>query len=297
MDPITHALAGGLVARSTSPSWKRFWIFCFLGEAPDLDVFLGHLGPWAFILQHRGLTHSVFGVLGQAIFYVLLFSRLDREDSFSKKCGLYCLPLFLHIFFDYLTSYGVPLFSPFTLRNFQADIVTSVNIIPVLFMGFGFLQHTRPQRLWMIWIFYIALSFSGRIYAKKLVPGGGDVTTVPTLYNPLLYNGVKTDVGQRYYYCYEVNVLTRHVKEKYIVPMPPDNFIITASLGSNDVKSFFIENRWPVVRLTKTAVGWDVDWGSILFSTRGLVRGKVRVSVSEDGRILDSYRMFIFWSV
>jgi hypothetical protein len=65
---------------------------------------------------------------------------------------------------------------------------------------------------------------------------------------------------------------------------------------SADVKAFLASNRWPVARVQTVPDGWNVEWGNLLFSTRGMVRAKVRVHVAANGEVLAAERIFGFWN-
>src|SRR4051794_30138701 len=101
MDPLTHALVGGMVAKTTGGPRRRFWILMLLGEVPDLDILAAPLGPWAFWLQHRGISHSLIGFVVEALFFAWAFRKWD-PGAYWHRAALYSLPLFLHGFCDYL---------------------------------------------------------------------------------------------------------------------------------------------------------------------------------------------------
>src|SRR4051812_38611963 len=122
MDPLTHCLVGGMAAKTGGTSKRRFWIMCFLGSAPDLDVFFNGLGSWAWIIQHRGITHSLLGIVLQSLFYAWVFARWD-QGPYRERAIHYSLPIGAHILCDYLTAFGVPLFSPFIFKEYSADLM------------------------------------------------------------------------------------------------------------------------------------------------------------------------------
>jgi hypothetical protein len=97
MDPITHSLVGGLAAKTVGTTKRRFWVMMFLGTAPDLDVLFNGLGSWAFWLQHRGISHSILGIVVQTLLYAWIFQKWD-VGSYRQRAWHYFLPLFLHSF-------------------------------------------------------------------------------------------------------------------------------------------------------------------------------------------------------
>jgi membrane-bound metal-dependent hydrolase YbcI (DUF457 family) len=303
MDPLTHALVGGMVAKSVGTSRRRFWFMMFLGEAPDLDFLLSGLGGWAAIFHHRGVTHSLFGIVIQTVLYAALFARWDR-GSFRVRALQYSIPLILHVFCDYLTSFGVPLLSPFSFRDFSADLVTGLNVIPAacMLIGLAWVHYqdklgwraTRP--MWAVWALYLFLSMSGKAYADKCVACPHPATVLPTMYNPLAWRAVYADPTTHTYHEDVVDLWNGHKTSEAPLPMPNGDFPVQASMKSSGVQSFLRDNRWPLVRVHQNHSGWTVQWGNLLFSHNGLVRGKVEVEISSDGSVLSERRIFNFWN-
>ena len=307
MDPITHSLVGGLIAKTSGgPHW-RFWILVFLSSAPDLDFLAVPLGPWAFWLQHRGITHSFFGVLMQALFYAWLFRRFD-PGAYWHRAALYAVPLFLHNFCDYLTSYGVPLLSPFSFRDFSGDLAPAVTLIPALFMAWGLFRLHQQKRhgwsatrpLWAAWGLYLAFSFGSKAYASHLMKpyanGADQLAVVSGLINPFGWTAVEQWGDCCRYRSHRINVLKNAVRPGMTLETNPADPVVAITLKSERVQRYVATNRWPVARVLPASNGWNVDWGKIIFSSRGVVRGQLRVQLGSDGKVLAEYPHFTFWN-
>src|SRR5690242_4025631 len=117
MDPLSHALIGGLTAKTAGTSKRRFWLMALIAMAPDLDIFASHLGSWAANFQHRGLTHSFVGVAVMSVLFSLILGRWD-EGPFAQRASHYSLSMLSHLASDAITNFGVPLLAPFTYRGF-----------------------------------------------------------------------------------------------------------------------------------------------------------------------------------
>lgn len=304
MDPLTHCLLGGVAAKSVGTTKRRFWIMMFLGEAPDLDVLFNYLGGWAFWLQHRGISHSLIGVCLQAFFYAWVFNKMD-PGIYSRRVFHYSLPLAFHLICDGLTSYGVPLFSPFSFRDYSANLMAGMTIIPMVIMAVGLLWIIRKEKsgwfatgpIWMGWVLCLLLAYTGKSYASKYIERSpGQVTALPATINPFSWSIVRVDKEQLTYQHYAIDLLKGERRKVFELNSGRYDFPVQASMASADVQAFMRENRWPVVRTQKVDNTWVVEWGNLLFSSRGMVRGKVRVYVSEMGDIEKEEKIFGFWN-
>ncbi len=303
MDPLTHCLIGAVSAKAVKASPRRFLVMGLLGLAPDLDVIMNVFGGWAHVFQHRGITHSFIGLFLQVIFYSALLKKWDK-GSFNERAFHYSIPLALHVFCDYLTSYGVPLFSPFSLASFSWDLAGSLNLFPVaLTIGALWFLHKKELHgwkatapVWGMWVVYFMLMATGRGYAAKLTQGSGDmVTAVPSISSPLSWRALALDQKTNDYRHYEIDIWSGNVTFLGRSPQPGSDFPVQKSLNSPLVQEFMKDNRWPAVRVEETRSGWRVEWGSIIYSVRGMVRGKVAVNVSRDGAVTDQESVVSFW--
>ena len=139
MDTLTHALSGALVARATaSPrsavAVPRRVAAGFLAcAAPDLDFVIGYLGPVEYLLNHRGVTHSLILLPAWALLYSWILSKILREPGgWRALYGVVALALLAHIVGDLITSFGTIIFAP--LSDWRAAIGTTF-IIDLWFSG------------------------------------------------------------------------------------------------------------------------------------------------------------------
>ncbi len=136
MDDLTHALAGTLMAR-THPSKKRGLVLaCVFGSLiPDIDIVLTFWGKNFFITEHRGFTHSLWGLLPMSFLAAgaaWLWAR-KKEDgaSFRLLWAMALLGVLSHILLDWCTSWGTMIFWPDRAR-FSLD---HLFIIDLWYMG------------------------------------------------------------------------------------------------------------------------------------------------------------------
>ena len=142
MDTLTHALSGALLARATAPSApgpselspRARLAAGFLSCAfPDMDFVAGFAGPVEYLLNHRGVTHSVLLAPLWAILLAWLLAKLTRDARGWKPWfGVCALGIYTHIAGDVITSYGTMVFAP--LSDWRAALGTTF-IIDLWFTG------------------------------------------------------------------------------------------------------------------------------------------------------------------
>lgn len=137
MDILTQAALGGVVGQvgfSRKLGLRALGWGAVIGMLPDLDV-LVKLGsnPFAEVLYHRGVTHSIwFGpVIGPLLGYLLWRYYLKR-DSLSAWVGLGVWALLTHPLLDLFTVYGTQLLAPLSNHRFT---LSAVPIIDPIYTG------------------------------------------------------------------------------------------------------------------------------------------------------------------
>lgn len=126
MDNLTHGLAGALLAQTgfRQRYGRAASVALVVGsELPDLDALFDLAGPVIGFQQHRGLTHAFTGGLGLALLAAIVLYGVLRYRHYWRLVGLLYLGVLLHIWMDYLTSYGTQIFLPFDDGRYTADAV------------------------------------------------------------------------------------------------------------------------------------------------------------------------------
>ena len=137
MDTLTHALSGALLARAMpAPAGsvaRRVAAGFFACAAPDLDIVVAFVGPVAYLLNHRGVTHSLLLLPLWALGVAWLMAKLVREPGGCRALyGLCAAALGLHVAGDVITSYGTMVLAP--VSDWRAAIGTTF-IIDLWFSG------------------------------------------------------------------------------------------------------------------------------------------------------------------
>ncbi len=135
MDNLTHSLVGLGVAKAglerLSPGATALCIVA--ANAPDADVVTTIWGRWVYLHHHRGITHSIVGVIVLALLLPLIFygaerivARIRGTPARFKLKGLMIASLVAtatHPLMDWTNNYGVRPFLPWSSRWFYGDLV------------------------------------------------------------------------------------------------------------------------------------------------------------------------------
>jgi inner membrane protein len=135
MDNLTHTLVGltGAKAGLERLSPYATTVCVIAANAPDVDVVSRLGGPWFALQHHRGITHSIVGTLTLALLIPLIcwaieqiITRIRHTRPRIRLRGLMLASLLAcatHPLLDWLNSYGVRPFLPWSNRWYYGDIL------------------------------------------------------------------------------------------------------------------------------------------------------------------------------
>jgi len=224
MDPITHGLAGGLVAKSglahrllpAELENRGVALTVVAALAPDIDAIVElSPDPLAFLRYHRGLTHSLLGGIGLAVVLALLAAPFFPGVSRRRLFVLAMVGVYLHVLLDLMTSYGTVLLYPFRAERFTFDWMwtfdpTFLGILLCCVLGV-YLLRRAPRRVAKVGVGaaagYILVAGAMQWVAVQAVAteasalGLGEirnVAVVPAPFVPLNWTGI-VETDEHYY--------------------------------------------------------------------------------------------------
>ena len=165
MDPFTHTLVGLTAAKAGLERLSPLaTTVCMLAaNSPDSDVVVGFVTDrWTYLHHHRGITHSIVGVMALAFIVPAIiwlgeriFARLRRTQPRTRFRGLLLASLIVtatHPLMDWTNNYGVRPFLPWSGRWFYGDMVFIVDpYILLLAGGAAFLATRRGWPKMVLW--------------------------------------------------------------------------------------------------------------------------------------------------
>ncbi len=234
MDLITHFLVPYAIMVLIKSKYRLEGAFG--GISLDFDVliaWIGILSPQLFVFSHRGITHSFFfGFFTSLLFLYFLtrkpvkntINRIIRRNLNIEFSRVTVLIVFFgaltHLFLDSLTSLGIPLFYPFTITRYSAEIyyyldtVTIIIAFAVLFIIYLRINSKYKKIALTIFIAILILFGGIRAYEKmdtlqQLSSVDGNYTYITAYPTPDMFKWsvVKSNADNSSYEVFQFNSL------------------------------------------------------------------------------------------
>ena len=180
MDNLAHALVGAALGRAIADRHvpRAALIGAVAANVPDLaEMFTGYLG-WSradFLLNHRGITHSLLGAAVEIVVVTLIIGFIVRPAPWRWVTALIAVTLLSHLFMDWQGSYGWRPFLPWKGTWYYLDWVAIADpffwLVPLIALAWGANRHWRPLLVILCTTGLIALVIG------RYVESGGTVSS------------------------------------------------------------------------------------------------------------------------
>lgn len=138
MDPLTHSLAGAVIASFSGhePSLANpVYLGVILGSlAPDIDIVYQLKGAMCYLKYHRGFSHSILGSGAISFLITGLLMLFYPHAEFGELFLWTFAGALSHILLDVLNSYGAKVLWPLHNKKINIGILTIFDPILVLIM-------------------------------------------------------------------------------------------------------------------------------------------------------------------
>jgi len=149
VDNLTHTLTAVAISHTGLNRQTRFATLTLIlaANAPDIDILSGFKDSLTYLKYHRGISHSLPGILVTAIILWGIVCWLGKKAR--TKAGLPLDPHWLllatllgtssHLLLDFTNAYGVRPFLPFSGRWYAWDIMPILDplLLALLVAGLG----------------------------------------------------------------------------------------------------------------------------------------------------------------
>lgn len=304
MDPITHTLAGAVMARVGGDRKTPLAAATLMlaANAPDVDIISTTWGSFASIAFRRGWTHGPIALL---ILPLVITTAILAWDRFVRRrrrpeappvdpqwtLALAILGCLSHPMLDWLNTYGIRVLMPFSGTWFYGDAVFIIDpywwvllATPLVLArrgvssravrGAGLLALAYPLLL-------IGVSRVGNGVAVAAAEAQGIAGLREVLYQPAMFNPLRAQVIAVTDAAYHFGTLewtsTPRVRISDVVIARGDwsDARVVAARTDADARDFLVWSRYPWVRIDTTAADGSaaVVFGDARFPEGGLAGG------------------------
>jgi inner membrane protein len=219
-------------------------------------------------------------------------SQIIKRDISVEFTKLSVLAAFfgalIHLFLDYLTARGIPLFFPFSLTKYSAELYQNIDLITLILAVVVILiiyLKTRPEykKIAMAVFIIVLVSFGGMRALEKyevlttessyLDENYSKITVYPTndVFN---WQVVKSNPQNTSYLVYNYKTLTndRYNLKNYINPSivngSYESGLMAINIADSDpmVKRFKWNSQYSLVNATHGINGWNITYYDIVES-------------------------------
>jgi inner membrane protein len=292
MDNLTHTLFGLALAKTglerTTPQATAAILIG--ANFPDIDLVTLLGGSITYLKYHRGITHSITGILVESLILALMLALGRRYWSRGAPPGRFAMLYLMavigmgsHFALDYCNSYGIRPFLPFNGRWYAADLVFIVDpwMLTFLMLGLGFpflfrlIQQeigARPAgyRLGAALSLLLVIAFWGGKYLshrqaldelqQRHYEGGSPIRlgALPHFLNPAGWYGIVetsnayhlTDAGHK--------ILSSNRRRTRTLPKSSEAGIVEAATQGDQARIFLDFARYPLVQVNPMPNGYEV---------------------------------------
>jgi len=127
MDPVTHAVIGMAVSKLSGNGIvmsNPMTIGIIAGAVfPDIDIVMQKWGDYAYLKNHRGVTHSIPGIAVSALIISAILKVIFPTVNMLELYLWSALGGLSHAFIDLFNSYGAKLLWPVIKKRFSLSLL------------------------------------------------------------------------------------------------------------------------------------------------------------------------------
>jgi len=190
VENLTHSLLGAALAELALPvgattAQRRvfFAVGIIAANLPDADLLYSNITPepLGYLLHHRGHTHTVAGVVVQALLVgaVCLLPVIRRAVGSLRRrlWALIAISLLGHLVLDSWNSYGVHPFWPLDVRWYYGDAIYIMEPWLWMLLGVAATLNTRTDRGRVV-LGLVLAALAGALAWFGMIPVGALVAVV-----------------------------------------------------------------------------------------------------------------------
>jgi inner membrane protein len=298
MDPITHTMAGAVLARAgldrrgTLPLAATTLMLA--ANAPDIDIFVMFLGSYAGLAFRRGWTHGPVALVVLPLVLtglVIVWDRLVRrrgERGASRApvaAGatllIASIGVLSHPALDWLNTYGIRLLMPFSREWFYGDAVFIIDPWLWLLLAAALVRWRRTRRRVQVIgavaaayvVAMIGASMVAEPMARRAAEAAGITGIEEVMYQPAPaqpHRGTLIVATRESYTRGTFRWLTLAGRVTLLSnPIPRGDWTagdVRLAMADSRVRDYLVWSRFPFVRTEQTPEGTAVFFGDARFT-------------------------------
>jgi len=283
MEGITHTLSGVVVSsfgirQAFGPTATTAFIISAV--FPDIDFLAMWINRYYYLRYHRGITHSLLGILIFSFLIALIFYLSTGRFDFKILYLVSLAGMAMHVGFDLLNSYGTQILLPFSSKKFSLDLDIIFDlwfIGPLIFGSLAIYVFPKSQRIIALLILaLVLLSIAFRYIQRqraigliRIVQSEKPLATFPagmeSFYNPFLWRGVI--LREDGYLSYEVDTSRRKITSSMVHSC--NKLVLAKYMSCSELlDTFLFWARFPFGTIKKDGSGTTILCGDLRFSSR-----------------------------
>jgi Predicted membrane-bound metal-dependent hydrolases len=172
MDPLTHTVIGLAVAKVTGNPviMSEPATICIVAGSvfPDIDIMLQKWGDVMYLKNHRGVTHSIVGLLVSSALIAGVVSLVFGNTSFLNMFLWALLGCFSHAFFDTLNAFGAKLLWPILDKKYSLGVLITFDPVFIgLLAGYTFAGEVIGRYCMVVFLLYFASRGISKIFVIR----------------------------------------------------------------------------------------------------------------------------------
>jgi len=304
MDILTHGLIGatlsGLFLKRVDPTIATITLISS-SVIPDIDYVVRFWGMTSYLKHHRGITHSILGVIALSLILASIVKVFSRSTSYWTILLLCFVGSFVHLFFDLTNSYGTQILMPFTKHRYHLDWLMLIDfpIIFLLIAGLIAAWIKRPYSFQIASIVLVVIAlyigFRAVIQAKaenwvKNYPLQNEQKTkygaYPAFFPPTPFKWWTVMETEDAYYMGNLDLLDTDKNKLTRVEKTLENEWVKTAKKTETARVFLDFAKYPHLEVYQRDDNWVIEWNDLTF---GLFKRKgflAQVVISPDRKIL-----------
>jgi inner membrane protein len=304
MDILTHGLIGatlsGLFLKRVDPTIATVTLISS-SVIPDIDYVVRFWGMTSYLKHHRGITHSILGVLVLSLILAALVKVFSRSTSYWTILLFCFLGSFIHLFFDLTNAYGTQILLPFSKHRYHWDwlMLIDLPIFSLLLVGLIVSWIKRPYAFQIaatvLVIIALYIGFRAVVQAKaenwvKNYPLQNEEKikygAYPAFFPPTPFKWWTVMETKDAYYVGNLDLLDADKNKPTRVEKIPKNGWVEIAKKTETARVFLDFAKYPHLEIYQKDGNWVIEWDDLTF---GLFKRKgflAQVVISEDEKIL-----------